>query len=277
MQGKKIGKLGKLSVVLMTALVGLSVILPGCSNNSLSGTITEAGSTTVQPLAEELAQAFMDLNPDITITIQGGGSSTGVKSAADGTVDIGAASRELKDSEKTLGLVVHVLARDGIALVTHPSQTVTNLTVEQIKQIYAGEITNWSEVGGADEEIDVVSREEGSGTRSAFEEMVMGEDAVIVDTAILQSSNGAVKTTVASDENAIGFISFGYLDATVKALSVNGIAGTVENAKNATYPIVRPLLLLTKGEATGIVKEFIDYCLSDAGQEIVGKDYITVN
>ncbi len=272
----KLKQMGKLSITLAAVLVMLSVMLPGCSNN-LSGTITEAGSTTVQPLAEELAQAFMDQNSDVKITIQGGGSSTGVKSAADGTVDIGAASRELKDSEKSLGLVVHVLARDGIALITHPSQTVTNLTVEQIKQIYSGEITNWSEVGGADAEIDVVSREEGSGTRTAFEEMVMGEDAVIIATAILQSSNGAIKTTVASDKNAIGFISFGYLDTTVKALSVNGIAGTVANAKNGTYPIVRPLLLLTKGEPTGLVKEFIDYCLSDAGQEIVGKDYITVN
>jgi phosphate transport system substrate-binding protein len=270
------GKWGKLAVLLATVLVTVAVILPGCSRN-LSGTVTEAGSTTVQPLAEELAQAFMAKNSDVTITIQGGGSSTGVKSAADGTVDIGAASRELKDSEKGLGLVVYVLARDGIALITHPSQTVTNLTIDQIRQIYAGEITNWSEVGGADAAIDVVSREEGSGTRTAFEEMVMGADTVITATAILQSSNGAVRTTVAGDKNAIGFLSFGYLDTTVKALSVNGIAGTVENAKNGTYPIVRPLLLLTKGEATGLVKEFIDYCLSDAGQEIVAKDYITVN
>jgi phosphate transport system substrate-binding protein len=273
---KQMVKWGKLSVLLATLLVTLSVVLPGCNKN-LSGTVTEAGSTTVQPLAEELAKAFMAKNSDVTITIQGGGSSTGVKSAADGTVDIGAASRELKDSEKGLGLVVHVLARDGIALITHPSQTVSNLTIDQIRQIYAGEITNWSEVGGADAKIDVVSREEGSGTRTAFEEMVMGEDAVIIATAILQSSNGAIKTTVASDKNAIGFISFGYLDTTVKALGVNGIAGTVANAKNGTYPIVRPLLLLTKGEPTGLVKEFIDYCLSDAGQEIVGKDYITVN
>jgi len=270
------GKLGKLSVLLTTLLVTLSVILPGCSKN-LSGTITEAGSTTVQPLAEELAQAFMDKNADIKITIQGGGSSTGVKSAADGTVDIGAASRELKDSEKNLGLVVHVLAKDGIAIIPHSSQAVTNLTLEQIKQIYSGEITNWSEVGGADRNINVVSREEGSGTRTAFEEMVMGADAVITATAILQSSNGAIRTTVAGDPDAIGFLSFGYLDTTVKAISVNGIAGTVANAKNGTYPIVRPLLLLTKGEPTGLVKEFIDYCLSDAGQEIVGKDYITVN
>jgi phosphate transport system substrate-binding protein len=243
----------------------------------VSGEITEAGSTTVQPVAEELAQAFMVKYPDVEITIQGGGSSTGVKSAADGTVDIGAASRELKDSEKGLGLVVHVLARDGIAIVAHPSQTVTNLTKEQVKQIYAGEITNWSQVGGPDEEINVVSREEGSGTRAAFEEMVMGEDTVITANAILQPSNGAVRTTVAGDPNAIGFVSFGYLDSSVKALSIDGVAGTVANAKNGTYPIVRPLLLLTKGEPEGLVKEFIDYCLGDEGQEIVAKDYISVN
>jgi phosphate transport system substrate-binding protein len=264
-------------VTLMAAiLVAVAIAFTGCPGG-LTGKITEAGSTTVQPLAEELANAFMAEHPDVGITIQGGGSSVGVKSASDGTVDIGAASRELKPEEKTLGLVEHVLARDGIAIVTHPSQTVSGLTKEQVKQIFAGEITNWSEVGGSDATINVVSREEGSGTRAAFEEMVMGEDAVITATAILQPSNGAVRTTVAGDPDSIGFLSFGYLDSSVKSLSIDGVAGTVENAKNGSYPIVRPLLLLTKGEATGLVKQFIDYCLSDEGQQIVAKDYITVN
>jgi phosphate transport system substrate-binding protein len=263
-------------LTLMAAvLVTVALVFTGCPGGQ-TGEITEAGSTTVQPLAEELANAFMAEHSDVEITVQGGGSSVGVKSAADGTVDIGAASRELKSEEKTLGLVEHVLARDGIAIVTHPTQTVSGLTKEQVMQIFAGEITNWSQIGGSDATINVVSREEGSGTRAAFEEMVMGEE-VIVATAILQPSNGAVRTTVAGDPDSIGFLSFGYLDSSVKSLSVDGVAGTVENAKNGTYPIVRPLLLLTKGEATGLVKDFIDYCLSDEGQQIVAKDYITVN
>ncbi|MBN1367959.1 MAG: substrate-binding domain-containing protein, partial [Dehalococcoidales bacterium] len=124
--------------------------------------------------------------------------------------------------------------------------------------------------------ITVVAREEGSGTRGAFEEMVMGE-AVISATAILQPSNGALRTTVAGDPNAIGFLSFGYIDSSVKALSIDGVAATVQNAKNGTYPIVRPLLLLTKGEQQGIVKEFINFCLGPEGQAIVAEDYITVN
>lgn len=237
--------------------------------------ITEAGSTTVQPIAESLAEAFMVNQPHVKITIQGGGSSTGVKKVADGTVDIGAASRELKASEIELGVIPHVIAKDGIAIVTHPDNTVSDLTEEQVMKIFDGTFTNWSEVGGTNEDIYIVAREEGSGTRAAFEEMVMG-DALITDTAILQSSNGAVRTTVSGESNAIGFLSFGYLDATTKSINIGGVAATVENALNGTYPIVRPLLFITKGEPTGLIKEFIDYCLSLEGQKIVANDYIPV-
>jgi len=241
----------------------------------MKGTITEAGSTTVQPVAESIAAAFMTKYPEINVVIQGGGSSTGVKAAAEGTVDIGAASRELKSSE--IGTVVaHVLAQDGIAIAAHTSQTVSNLTKEQVMKIFSGEITNWSELGGNNATINVVSREEGSGTRGAFEEMVMGE-SLIAATAILQPSNGAVRTTIAGDPNAIGYLSFGYLDSSVKSLSIDGVAGTVANAKNGTYPIVRPLLFLTKSQPQGIVKEFIDFCLGSEGQQIVAQDYIPVN
>ena len=266
-----------LSLIIVTVL---ALTLAGCGDNGSNGegksTITEAGSTTVQPVAEQLAIAFMNMHEGITVTIQGGGSSTGVKSVSDGTVDIGAASRELKESEMGLGLVEHVLARDGIAIIAHPTQTVTGLTEEQVRQIFAGEITNWSQVGGADEGINIIAREEGSGTRDAFEEIVM-EDTLISGGALLQPSNGAIKTTVAGDPNAIGFISFGYIDDSVSALSINGIAATIDNVKSGSYPVVRPLLLLTKGEPTGNVKVFIDYCLGPEGQEIVAQDYIPVN
>jgi len=253
-------------------LLASVVVLAGC--NGAGGTITEAGSTTVQPVAEKLASVFMADNPEVNIIIQGGGSSVGVKSCNDGTVDIGAASREIKPTEPNL--VKHILARDAIAIVTHKDVPVSGLTTEQVRDIFSGGITNWHEVGGDDEEIIVVAREEGSGTRAAFEEMVMDED-LIVNTAILQPSNGAVKTTVANTPNSIGFLSFGYIDSSIKALAVDGVAGSVENAKAGTYPIVRPLYFLTKEEPTGIVKDFIDFCLGAEGQSIVEDEgYLSV-
>jgi phosphate transport system substrate-binding protein len=215
-------------------------------------------------------------NPDVNITTQGGGSSVGVQSAAESIVDIGAASRELKPSEEGLGLVVHILARDGIAIVGHPSQNVTDLTTGKVRNIFAGNITNWSQVGGADEEITVIAREEGSGTRAAFEELVM-EEELITETAILLPSNGAVRTAVSGDPNAIGFLSLGLVNEEVKAFDIDGVAATVENCINETYPIVRPLLFLTLGEPTGKVAEFIDFCLGAEGQAIVtAEGYIPV-
>lgn len=265
----------RVPIVSLIGLVLLAsvVVLAGCSGAG-GGTITTAGSTTVQPVAEKLAMAFMADQPEVNVVIQGGGSSTGVKSSNDGTVDIGMCSRELKPTEPNL--VKHVLARDGIAIAGHKSVPVSDLTVEQVKDIFAGVITNWNEVGGDDSNIIVVAREEGSGTRAAFEEMVMDEE-LITNTAILQPSNGAVKTTVANTPNSIGFLSFGYLDGSVKALAIDGVAGTAENAKNGTYPIVRPLYFLTKEQPTGIVKDFIDFCLGAEGQSIVEDEgYLSV-
>ncbi len=253
---------------------------PAPAEAELSGEITEAGSTTVQPLAEKLAEAFSAQHPKVEITVQGGGSSVGVKSAGEGTVDVGAASREVKESElqEFPDLVIHTIARDGIAIVAHPDVPVDGLTKEQVKGIFAGEITNWSEVGGPDKPIVVVSREEGSGTRAAFEEMVMGKEGPpIVDTAILQPSNGAVRTTVSTTPDSIAFLSFGYLDESVKVLTVDGVEPTEANAASGNYPIVRPLNLLTKGEPGGVVKAWLDFILSEEGQAIVVEEgYIAV-
>ncbi len=256
------------------------------ADEALSGQIQIAGSTTVQPLAETLSETFMDANPDVVIEIQGGGSSVGVTSAGDGTVDIGSASREIKSSEMETypDLNVYTIAYDGIAIVVNPDVDIATLSVEQVRGIFSGEITNFSEVGGPDAEIVVVSREEGSGTRAAFEELVMNYkdangDAVetpITETALLQQSNGQVSTIVSTTPNTIGFLSFGYLSDAVKGVSIDNVAPTVENVKNGSYSIFRPLNLLTNGEAQGLVKAFIDYILSDAGQEIVAEDYITV-
>jgi phosphate transport system substrate-binding protein len=226
-----------------------------------------------------LAEAFMTENAGVRIDVQGGGSSVGVKAAAEGTSDIGMASREIKDSELTESpnLKVIVIARDGIAIVTHPDTPVSDLTIEQVRDIFSGKITNWKDVGGEDQSIILVSREEGSGTRAAFEEMVMGEDVLIAASSILQPSNGSIRTTVATTPNSIGYLSFGYLDNTVKSISINGVAPTEPNAVNGTYPIVRPLNMLTNGEPTGTVKAFLDFILSEAGQKIVVDDgYISV-
>jgi phosphate transport system substrate-binding protein len=252
----------------LTCLILVALALGGCGQ-STSRTITEAGSTTIQPVAEKLAAAFKQKNPDATITIQGGGSSVGVKSAADGTVDIGAASRELKSDEPKL--VTHLLARDGIAIIAHPGNAVTGLTKEQVVKIFAGEITNWSQIGGTDATITVISREEGSGTRTAFEEMIMGK-TLITERAILQPSNGALRTSVSTTPLSIGYLSLGYLDNTVKALPIDGVAPTEEHCKAGTYPIVRPLYFLTKEQPTGLVKEFIDFCLGSEGQAIIEQE-----
>jgi phosphate transport system substrate-binding protein len=239
---------------------------------TMSGEITLAGSTSVQPVAENLANAFMAMYPDVVITVQGGGSSVGVKSAGEGTVDIGNASREIKDEEFTEfpNLVVHTIARDGIAIVVHPEVAVDGLTKDQVKGIYEGSITMWDEVGGPSVPIIVVGREEGSGTRGAFGELVMGDDEfAMVETAILQPSNGAVVTTVSTTPDSIGFISFGYIDESTKPLAMDGVEPTVANALSGDYPVVRPLNMLTNGEPTGVVKAFLDFVFSDEGQAIV--------
>jgi len=244
---------------------------------ALTGTITESGSTSVQPLAELLAKAFKTKHSQVNVTIQGGGSSVGTKAATDGTVNIGASSRELT-TEEAAKLKEFVLCKDGIAIIVNPANGVADLTKEQVKNIFLGTITNWKEVGGTDKEIHVVAREEGSGTRGAFEEMLMGKNNPIVKTAILQSSNGAVMQVVKGDVDAVGFVSFGYLDSSIKALSIDGVTANAENAKNGSYPVVRPFLFVTNGEPAGIVKSFIDFCLSAEVQDIIIKEgYISVN
>jgi len=239
------------------------------AEETLSGTLSIAGSTTVQPLAEAAVKVFMEMYPDVTVDVQGGGSSVGVKSAGEGTVDIGNASREVKESElaEFADLNIFVVARDGIAVAVHPSVDVDGVTMDQVRQLFAGEITNWSELGGSDQPIYVVAREEGSGTRSAFEEIVMG-DSLIVDTAVLLPSNGAVKTTVSTTEWSVGFLSMGYLDSSVKALEVDGVAASAATAAAGEYPVVRPLNMMTNGEPTGLAKAFIDFVMSHDGQVI---------
>ena len=246
---------------------------------TLSGELNVVGSTTVQPLAELLAEGFESMNPDLVIYVQGGGSSVGVTSAAEGTADIGMASREIKESElqEHPDLAIHTIARDGIAIVTEPTATVAELSMEQVRGIFAGEITNWSEVGGSDMVITVVAREEGSGTRAAFEELVMG-DALITGSAILQPSNGAVRTTVTVTPGSIAFLSFGYLDDSTLPIAVDGTLPTEENAANGSYTVVRPLNMLTLGQPRGAVAAWLEFIMSADGQAIVSAEgYLPVN
>ncbi|HOR86683.1 MAG TPA: phosphate ABC transporter substrate-binding protein [Bacillota bacterium] len=240
--------------------------------------ITVNGSTSVQPLAEELAKAFQANNPGATIDIQGGGSGVGIRSAIDGVADIGMSSRDLKEEEKSLK--EFKIAVDGIAVILNPANDITDLSIEQIMKIYTGEITDWKGVGGKEGKITVVTREEGSGTRGAFIELAgieVKEGGSKVDntvaSAITQGSTGAVMTTVAGDPNAIGYASFGSAkDKTdIKLISVEGKACTEENIYAGEYKISRPFLMLTNAEPEGLSKEFLDFILSHEGQEIVAK------
>jgi phosphate transport system substrate-binding protein len=243
----------------------------GGEAGSVEGAVSVVGSTTVQPVAERLAEAYEALHPGVTITVQGGGSSVGVTSAGQGSADIGAVSRGISQGELELypSLVIYTIARDGIAIVADADIPVGDLSLEQVRGIFSGSIANWDEVGGPDSPIVVISREEGSGTRGAFEELVLGEGVLMTGTAILQPSNGAILNTVSSTPGSIGYLSFGYVGSSVRTIAIGGAAPTPENAANGTYPVVRPLNLVTKGEATGAVQSWIDFILGPDGQAVV--------
>lgn len=269
----------------------MAVIFVGCSSKSsdigtktsgetptetkLQGTVSIIGSTSVQPIAQTLADEFSSIETGIKVDIQGVGSTAGVKAANDGTANIGTASRELKTEEKEWGLTEHVIALDGIAIAIHPENTITDLTKEQAAQIFKGEITNWKEVGGADAEIIVVSREDGSGTRGAFEEILKMEGE-LSEKALIAEGNGAVKQNIATKTNAIGYVSLGYLDNSIKALKIDGVEATVANIQSNQYTVSRPFLMLTKGEPTPETKAFLNFIMSSEGQKIVAEDYIPV-
>ena len=259
----------------LTLIAGLATIaMVGCkkkaADSSGAGAVTMAGSTSVQPFAEQWAEKYQEKNPDVKITVQGGGSTAGIKAVVDGAAQIGTCSRELHDDEKANVHAV-VVALDGQTIIVHSSNTVDDLKVDQVRDIYLGKISNWKEVGGPDKKITVVTRENGSGSRGAFEELVMGKGNQIMAAALVQDSQGAVKQMVSSDASAIGYVSHGVVDASVKGLKINGIAPGAETIKNKTYPIVRPFLFLTKGEPTGAVKGFIDWVVGPEGQALGAK------
>ena len=287
----------KLMALAMTAVLSAG-LLAGCGSKeesaegaadpaaaAPSSKIILVGSTSVDPLAQKLAEAYKAKTPDVEIEIQAVGSSAGIKAAIDGSATIGMSSRELKEEEIAEGATPHIICRDGIAVAVNPENPVQNLSKEQVQKIFMGEITNWKEVGGNDEEILVVSRESGSGTRGAFEEILKIEKEVegkkisgLVETALQAEGTGAVKANVASKENAIGYVSLGYIDETIKTVQVEGADATAENITAGTYPVARPFVLVTKGEISETDQAFLDFVMSSEGQAEAEKDgYIRVS
>ena len=258
----------KISIILCFVIPFTTLaLLTGCSRSSAS--IIVAGSTSVQPFAEVLAEQYMILNPDINIDIQGGGSAAGILSSKSGTADIGMSSRSLQGDEMDLWNVE--IAKDGLAIIVNPKNSINNLTLEQVRSIYSGQITNWNLVGGGESAIHVFTREEGSGTRSAFESYVMNKTEIMAK-AMVQDSNGAVRQLVADDPGAIGFISLGLVDKSVKSVALDGIMATREHVIDGSYGLSRPFLFVTLHEPEGLVKDFIDYVLSTKGQELLNAE-----
>lgn len=232
------------------------------------------GSTTVLPIAQKCAEVFLQKNPEADITVRGGGSGTGIAALIDGICDIADSSRPIKDKElikaidRKIDPTAHVVAMDGIAVIVHPSNQVNEISLTQIKDIYTGRISNWSQLGGSHQKIVVVSRDVASGTYECFSKLALKKQRVRPD-ALLQASNMSVASTIKRTKGAIGYVGLGYLGSGVKALVVEGIEPSSETVLKNIYPISRPLFMYTDSKPKGLVKDFIEFVLSVEGQEIV--------
>jgi phosphate transport system substrate-binding protein len=261
-----------LATLAAVTLLGLLWTTAGCGKRGQDRhqRIRIVGSTSVFPFAEMLAEEYEKQQPEIQVDVQAGGSTVGIISARDGLCDIGTSSRELREGEKE-GVKIIEIARDGIAVIVHPSNKVNSLTREQIRDIYTHRITNWKEVGGDDAHIAFVTREEGSGTRGAFTEIVM-KGARIDPRGLVQDSNGSVREAVATSPHAIGYISLALVNEKVRAIAVDGVSPTPENLTSGKYSVVRPFLFVVKGEPQGQTKRFIDFVLGQQGQKVLSSE-----
>ncbi len=271
----------KKRILTMICAVGvMALALTGCGKSNsgkndskeLSGTLSLAGSTSMEKLCEAMSESFMDVYPGVTVTVEYTGSGAGLESLASGSVDIGNASRHLKDGELSAGSVENVVAIDGIAVITDKKNTVTDISSEDLAKIYRGEIRNWSELGGKEEAIVVIGREAGSGTRDAFEELLGVKDACAYAQEL--DSTGAVLAKVGSISGAIGYVSLDVVDDSVTAVSIDGIEPTEEKILAGKYLLSRPFVMATKGDLTGqneLVKAWFDYISSDAGKQVIKK------
>ncbi|BCL71882.1 putative ABC-type phosphate transport system,periplasmic component [Vibrio nigripulchritudo MADA3029] len=272
----------KKTVIGALALLGTLTVNPVLAKE----TISAVGSSSVTPLMEVFSETYMKTNGNVFIEVQGPGSSAGVKAAKNGSADLGMSSRNLKDSEKEPALKEVVVARDGIAVVVNPKNGVKELTAAQVTAIYKGEVTNWSQVGGANKPIVAITRDTASGTRGAFEDIMKLKKKIagkkvsaISQRAQVANGNGALKTMVASNPFAIGYISLGTVDSSVQALAIDGTAATVDNVKNGSYKVARPFLVLYKeGKPSAETQKFLDWMVAAEAQSLVAKKgYITVN
>ncbi|MCK4322840.1 phosphate ABC transporter substrate-binding protein [candidate division WOR-3 bacterium] len=235
--------------------------------------ITMTGSTTVLPIAQRAAEAYMDLHEDVSVSVRGGGSGVGIAALIDGRADIADASRPIKAKElktareKGIDPYANVVAKDGIAIIVHSDNPVNAFSMETLKKIYTGEINNWKEVGGSSKPIVVISRDVASGTFEVFKKLVLGGDKV-KDGALMLASNKAVATTVATTPDGIGYIGLGYLSKEVKALKIDGVMPSNKTVNDGSYKLARPLFMYTNGKPKGLIKSFIDFVLSPEGQKI---------
>lgn len=237
-------------------------------------TITMSGSTTVLPIAQKAAEDYMDIHPNISVSVRGGGSGVGISALISKSVDIGNSSRSIKDKEiatarqKGVNPVGNIIADDGIAIVVNTNNTMSEIDIKTLKDICTGKITNWKALGGSDQPIIVISRDVASGTFEVFKEKVLSGGNP-KDDALMLASNQAVATTVHDTPGAIGYVGMGFLSDNIKALKVEGVMPTDATVLNGTYKLARPLYMYTNGNPSGIVKDFIDFILSSAGQKIV--------
>lgn len=254
----KLGFLSLLFFILFTS---------GCERQKAG--ITIAGSTSVEPFAELLAEEYMIRHPKSYIYVQGGGSTAGIEAVRTNATHIGMSSRSLTEEEKDLYAVT--IAKDAIAIIVHPQNPVQDLSLVQIRQIFSRKIKNWSEVGGAPRPIILVTREEGSGTREAFQKMVMEKEEISLE-ALVQDSNGAIRQVVSSDPNAIGYISLGLVNKKVKALKISGIEPNLKNIFQGRYRLVRPFLFVFHGSPKGEASAFLEFVLSEEAQHLLAKE-----
>jgi phosphate transport system substrate-binding protein len=257
-------------IALISLLVAVAVFGAGCTSSTSGGTLQLAGSTSVQPDAQALAQAYMANNSGVTVNVAGGGTAAGITAVGTGTAQIGDASANLTASQLAQypNLQPTPICVDAIAIIVNPHNSVTNLTLNQTRDIYTGAITNWNQVGGNNAKINVVNREQGSGTRDGVQKIVL-KGSNFSTGGIQQSSTGAVKSYVAGDSNAIGYIATNALDNSVKALNINNVTPNYGNIADGSYVIQRYLLFVTNGAPTGLAASFINYTLSPSGQAIL--------
>ncbi len=251
---------------LLALLVSLFFIM-GCQRSKAG--ITVAGSTSVEPFAELLAEEYMSQHPESRIYVQGGGSTAGIEAAITRAANIGMASRSLIGDEKKLLAVT--IARDAIAVIVHPTNPIENLSLDQIRDVFSGRIENWKELGGPNHSIDIVTREEGSGTRESFQKFVMGKGDINLG-ALVQDSNGAVRQVISNDASAIGYISLGLVNDQVKAIKISGVEPNLSSVYGGKYKLVRPFLFVFNGEPVGAAKSFLDFVLSPPAQRLLLKE-----